>query len=406
MNVLIIGEYFPPDLGGAATRASNVAKGLSLNGCNVTVVTAFPHYPTGKIPKEYKHKLLKVEYVGKSRVIRTFVLPLESKGFFNRLLLFGSFMLSSLFALPIVGKIDVIWAANPNVLVLVPSIAYGSVKRKHIVSNVDDLVLEDLYDLNFVQKGSAISRLVEFCAKVLFAKIKAVTPISPGYIEPISKEYCVDENRIHVVRSGVDLSIFVMDQARCQDKERFNILYVGVLGVGYDFDQIINAAEIVAKSDSNIQFIIHGAGESAQYLKDTIKNRKLPNLTLIDRILSSRKEVVDLMNTADVLILPMKSFGRPYLGIATKLYEYQAIGKPIICCGDGEQAKYIEETNSGIVVKPGDYKAIASTVIYLSKNPNLANRLGKNGRNYVVNKLSLNAIGLEMKVILKNLTNT
>jgi glycosyltransferase involved in cell wall biosynthesis len=112
------------------------------------------------------------------------------------------------------------------------------------------------------------------------------------------------------------------------------------------------------------------------------------------------------MNTADVLILPMKSFGRPYLGIATKLYEYQAIGKPIICCGDGEQAKYIEETNSGIVVKPGDYKAIASTVIYLSKNPNLANRLGKNGRNYVVNKLSLNAIGLEMKVILKNLTNT
>ena len=118
LNVLIIGEYFPPDIGGAATRASNVAKGLTLNGCNVTVVTAFPHYPTGKIPKEYKYKPLKVEYAGKSRVIRTFVLPLESEGLFKRLLIFCSFIVSSLFALPFVGKIDVVWAANPDVFVL------------------------------------------------------------------------------------------------------------------------------------------------------------------------------------------------------------------------------------------------------------------------------------------------
>jgi len=61
LNVLIIGQYFPPDLGGAATRAYNVAKGLSLNGCKVTVITAFPHYPHGRIPKKYALSLFKVE---------------------------------------------------------------------------------------------------------------------------------------------------------------------------------------------------------------------------------------------------------------------------------------------------------------------------------------------------------
>jgi len=76
LRVLIIGEYFPPDIGGAATRLFNVAKGLTLNGCNVTIVTAFPHYPTGNIPKEYKYKPLKIEYIGNFRVIRTFVFPL------------------------------------------------------------------------------------------------------------------------------------------------------------------------------------------------------------------------------------------------------------------------------------------------------------------------------------------
>ena len=77
LDVLIIAQYFPPDLGGAATRAYNVAKGLVLNGCRVTVITAFPHYPDGKIPKDYRWKPFKVEWLGELRVIRTFILPLQ-----------------------------------------------------------------------------------------------------------------------------------------------------------------------------------------------------------------------------------------------------------------------------------------------------------------------------------------
>ena len=70
-------------------------------------------------------------------------------------------------------------------LCLVPANVYGSIKRKPIVSNVDDLIIEDLYDLNLVQRGSVISKLAEFFARVLFAKVKAATPISPGYIPTI-----------------------------------------------------------------------------------------------------------------------------------------------------------------------------------------------------------------------------
>src|SRR5665647_476321 len=104
MRVLVLAQYFPPDMGGGATRAYNVAKGLSLVGCDVTVVTAFPHYPTGNIPKKYRRRLLTVENEGNIKVIRTFVLPLASKGYINRLLLFSSFVLSSILALPFTKK--------------------------------------------------------------------------------------------------------------------------------------------------------------------------------------------------------------------------------------------------------------------------------------------------------------
>lgn len=401
LNVLILGEYFPPDLGGAATRASNVAKGLTLNGCNVTIVTAFPHYPTGKIPKEYKYKPLKVEYVGKSRVIRTFILPLESKGLFNRLLLFGSFMLSSLFALPFVRKIDVVWAANPDVFVLVPAIAYGGIKRKPIVSNVDDLIIEDLYDLDLVNRGSAISKFAEFFARVLFAKVKAATPISPGYIATIAR-YGVDKHRIQVVRGGVDLEIF-KPHTKLDVGGKFVVLYSGGFSIAYDFEQIFKAAKIIERLDADVEFIIQGKGELLGSMRSGVDALKLKNVKILDKLLS-RDTVGEFLNQADVLILPLAHFKTPYRGMSSKLYEYQAVGKPIICCSGGLPKAYVEETKSGLTVDSGDYRALAKAVIELKQNKEFARTIGENGAKFVISEISIEATGLKMKILFKSLT--
>ncbi len=395
MNVLIIGEYFPPDIGGAATRASNVAKGLCLNGCNVTIVTAFPHYPHGKIPRDYKHKLLNVEYVGKAKVIRTFVFPLESKGLFKRLLIFWSFMISSIFALPIVREIDVIWAANPDVFVLVPAVVYGNLKRKPIVTNVDDLIIEDLYDLNLVNRCSVLSAIAEFFAKVLFAHVKAATPISPGYIQTITR-YGVKPNRIKIVRGGVDLSIFKANNQFKKQRKEFVVLYSGGFSIAYDFEQIFKAAERIAGLDPDITFIIQGKGELLGSMRNRVKELNLTNVQIIDKLLS-REAVGEYLGKADVLILPLADFKTPYRGMSSKLYEYQAVGKPIICCTNGLPKDYVEQTNSGLTVYPGDFQALIQAVLTLKNNPELARAMGGNGRKYVENEASIEAIGSKMK---------
>lgn len=94
MNVLVLAELFPPDMGGGSTRAYNVVKGLVSLGHKVTVVTAFPHYPMGNIPKKYKRRLLNVESFGKARVFRVWVPPLVSRGLARRLVLFLCFCFS------------------------------------------------------------------------------------------------------------------------------------------------------------------------------------------------------------------------------------------------------------------------------------------------------------------------
>jgi len=62
--------------------------------------------------------------------------------------------------------------------------------------------------------------------------------------------------------------------------------------------------------------------------------------------------------------------------LSSKLYEYQAAGKPVICCSSGQPGRYVSETKSGTVVRPGDYEALARGVLCLKENPGVAEKLG------------------------------
>jgi len=161
MHVLVIAGLFPPDMGGGSTRAFNVVKGLVSLGHRVTVVSAFPHYPTGNIPKEYRRKLISVEFVGGFRFFRVLVPSLASRGLARRLVLFLCFCFSCFFALPFVGCVDVVFAANPNVFSVYCALVYGFFKGCSVVQNVDDLWPEELYNLGML-KSRVVRRLAGF----------------------------------------------------------------------------------------------------------------------------------------------------------------------------------------------------------------------------------------------------
>jgi glycosyltransferase involved in cell wall biosynthesis len=393
MHVLILSQIFPPDLGGSATRAYNVAKGLTMNNVKVTVVAGFPHYPSGSVPKHLREKALAIEYRDEMKIIRTYILPIPAKGFVNRILLFVSFMLSSLFPLFLVRKLDCIFASNPQVLSMYPALIYKFFHRCPIVLNVDDLWPEDIEPE--ITQSSMVRKLGEMLARIAYTVADAITPISPGYTKVIEGKYRIPKSKINVVRGGVDLSKF--KSIPCKDNRKFVVLYSGAFSVAYNFDQVLEAAEILEKHE-DVEIVLQGGGELLNYVKQRATEMKLRNVKIIDRILS-REEVAKLTGKADVLLLPLKDFGRPYLGISSKLYEYQAVGKPIVCCADGQPAEYVRETRSGVVVKPGDYEALAKAILYLKNNPNLARELGDSGRHYVKNNLSIEKIGEKIMVI-------
>ncbi len=87
-------------------------------------------------------------------------------------------------------------------------------------------------------------------------------------------------------------------------------------------------------------------------------------------------------------------------GLPTKIFEYQALGKPIICSSQGEPAAYINSTKSGLVVEPGDYEALATAILELYEDRKLAWKLGTNGYKNVSQNLTSKKIGERLCAIL------
>ena len=259
MRVLVLAQYFPPDMGGGSTRASNVVKGLLSKGCAVTVVAAFPHYPYGKVPEQYKCKAIVSERFGNAKVYRVWIPALAHSSSMKRIVLHLCFVFSSLFALPFVEKVDVVWGANPNLFSFLPSFVYGGAKRVPIVRNVDDLWPEVFYELGYV-KSKFVRKALDFLAWLSYVVPVAITPISEGYKRVIVSKYGIPSEKVHVIEVGVET---VKPQPTTRpSKGRFIVMYSGVLGLGYDFDIVLEGAKYL-KSNANIIFVIRGVGEEA-----------------------------------------------------------------------------------------------------------------------------------------------
>ena len=134
MKVLVLAQYFAPDMGGGSTRATNVVKGLQIKGCEVSVVTAFPHYPHGRVSAKYKHKAIVPESFENAEVYRVWIPSLPHSNVANRVILHLCFIFSSLFALPFIGKIDVVWAIGPVIMMKVVADLTKKYNLKTIVS--------------------------------------------------------------------------------------------------------------------------------------------------------------------------------------------------------------------------------------------------------------------------------
>ena len=163
--------------------------------------------------------------------------------------------------------------------------------------------------------------------------------------------------------------------------ERFVVMYSGNAGIVHMFDEVLDAADQLSKSDPDVQFVFIGGGPRKAEIEAGVRERELSNVSFHGYF--EREDLRYSLSAADVHFMSLLP---QHVGIAVpgKLYGILAAGRPVLFVGDtqSESAETIIAARAGSVFKVGEGTALADEIRALKKDSDRRAELGRNGREY------------------------
>jgi len=405
LKVLIITSLFLPDVAANAKRMNDLASELVSGGHQVTVLSAVPHYPHGRIQPEWRRRPFRVTRENGMKVVRVWVYASPGRKIWQKALNYLSFLGSSLPAAAIVGlDFDVILTISPPLLSGLSAFYYSRLSRKPFIFDVQDLYPETAVQLG-VLKGRRIIAFFETLEKFIYRKSAHVTVISDGFRRSLLGKG-VPEDKVTVMPNWADIKTFSpsvtpVDKDEIGLGERFIVMFLGTIGRAQGCEVIIEAAARLRERE-DIGFCLLGDGVARQQLEDKVLRLKLENVSFLDPV--PHQEVPRYLSAADACLVHLVANELYKITLPSKMYEYMAMGKPILMGVEGEAARLIEESGAGLNFKPQDSQHLADAVTRLAADPQLCAESGDRGRKYCVEHYSRVGVLDKYEQLLKDVT--
>jgi len=285
-------------------------------------------------------------------------------------------------------KADVIYVYHPPLTVGMAGAVIGFFRRTPFVYDIQDLWPDTLKATGMLTNDRALSVVAGVCNWV-YKRANHLVVLSPGFKRRLI-ERGVPESKLTVIYNWCDEpsleSNHKLDSGVLPDG--FNVVFAGNMGHAQALDTVLDAAELVAKSNSQINFVLVGSGIQEAALKGLVVERELLNVHFIPRMPMSK--VGALLRSADALLVHLKKDKLFDITIPSKLQAYMAIGRPIIMAVDGDAATLVNEADCGVCCESQNSQALAQQVLLLEglSSQELLD-MGGNAKSFYRNELSL-----------------
>ncbi|MBX7201947.1 MAG: glycosyltransferase family 4 protein [Bacteroidia bacterium] len=395
MKLLIITQYFPPEVGAPQNRLYELAVRLQKEGIEVEVLTAMPNYPAMEIHPGYRKKWYVNEKQGEIATHRSWIFVPKSKKVPARLLNYFSFVFSSFF----IGwfktnKPDLILCESPPLFLGISAWALAKIKGAKFIFNVSDLWPESAEKLGLVRNRFFLSistRLEEF----LYRNAVLITGQTQGIVQNIKSRF--PQQQVHWLPNGVDLQFYNPAQYNQKWKhengfssEDFVLLYAGIIGHAQGLEVIIHAAAALRETPA-IKFVLMGAGPEKAHLQALCTQLHLTSVQFFPPV--TKEQMPAIIAASDAAIIPLKRLELFKGAIPSKIFEALAMEKPILLGVEGEaKSLFIESGDCGLAFVPEDVAELSQCILKLQSSPSLCKQLGTNGRKFVAAHFNRNQI--------------
>ena len=250
-----------------------------------------------------------------------------------------------------------------------------------------------------VLKNRVLVRLSLWLEHFLYSRADAVVVNSPGFIEHVRRK---GAKHIELIPNGADPDMFlVKDHILTVDdkknpKGKFICLYAGAHGLSNDLEVILEAAKGLEK-DPGVHFILVGDGKEKPALERKAAALALKNITFLPPV--PKEEMIGVLSGSDTCIAILKPIELYKTTYPNKVFDYMAAGKPVILAIDGVIRLVVEKANAGIFVEPGQPEKMIEVIQYLKNHPREAARMGKNGREYIIENFNRAVISNQLETI-------
>ena len=356
-DILIISNYYPPEKGAAANRIEQLALKLHQNNYKVSVLCPLGNYPKGELFPEYKGKFSVTEKLQNITVKRLWIYPSVSKNIFKRTLSVLSFSSMLFFYLLFKKTPHKVVVQSPPLLLSFVSVLVLSLMRKKIILNVSDLWPLAAIELKALKKDSFSHQVSLFFERFIYSRATLIFGQSNEIIAHIHSIF--PKKECHLYRNFPDHQMAKMELVS-NINEPIKLFYAGLLGVAQGVFELCQKIEL---QNLNVELHIFGDGAEKSQIEALIQQN--PDKKIFFHGMLERNVLHEKLKTFDIAIVPLKT--RIYGSVPSKIFEYGALGFPVLYFGGGEGEAIVSENNLGWVANVGDFESLNTVLIEISK---------------------------------------
>ena len=386
MKILILTQYYPPEIGAPQNRLHELAVRLQANGVAIEVLTALPNYPKMEVQEGYQKRQNREEIIDGIPVHRAWIYVSKSKGILARLLNYFSFVWTAYWRGRKLKSFDYLMVESPPLFLGYTAMALSKKLKAKLIFNVSDLWPESAEKLGIVQNQLFLKLAYQLEAKC-YQRSSLITGQTQGIVTDISRRFPTKE--VYWLPNGVNIDFYNPSHIAEGDFRKNHgfstsdilFFYGGILGHAQGLEVILHAANLL-RDLPNVQFILQGTGPEKEKLQDLKSSLELANVHFLEPV--AKQEMPAVLKAIDVALVPLKKLPLFEGAIPSKVFEALAMEVPLLLGVDGEARKhFIDNAAAGWFFVPENETALAHCVRNLALNPTEIQIAGKNGRKYV-----------------------
>jgi glycosyltransferase involved in cell wall biosynthesis len=398
MRLLLINQFFPPDIAPTGQMAAELAEDLVVEGIEVTALASRGSYLGGaRLPERNAWRGVDVR--------RLSATSLGKGSLLHRALDYGSFHAAAAWALARLPRHDVVVAMTTPPLIAATGLVARALRGSRLVYWVQDLYPEIAVAFGALGPQSAAARTMGAISRKVMHSADRVVVLGEAMAERAVAAGAA-AGKVAVIPNWADGEVVrpIRHEQNSLRPEiaqgaRFVAMYSGNIGRAHDVQTLAGAVGLL-KARTDIAFVFLGEGDRKAELE--LATRGLPNVRFAPY--EPRERLAQSLSAADVHLV---SLAPDVVGLLepSKLYGVMAAGRPALYVGPAraEVARTIEAERCGLVFHNGDAEGLAGAISSLADDPPRCAELGLSGREAFLARFDRHVRTAQFADLLRNL---